>query len=166
MDLIFLKYLHEAGTQGNEIAVMAMKIFQVGCAHKICCEDRFSISMSGMMLGQRHPRCCAASPREGLRPMADLCAGDTGPTQSLNFCHNITLINPLTASLTVAIECRIQIGRQRIRFCLLVAVYDGIFRMTLTVSSSLPYKEHPSEGYSLGLSSEKEEAFSFMIKSI
>lgn len=38
--------------------------------------------------------------------------------------------------------------------------------MTMTVPSSLPYKEHPGKGYLSGLSLEKEEAFSFMIKSI
>ena len=38
--------------------------------------------------------------------------------------------------------------------------------MTLMVPAPVPYKEHPGEGYSLGLSTEEKAAFSFVIKSI
>lgn len=68
MDLIFLKCLQEAGTEGNEIAAMAIKTFQVGCARRMRREDRLVQRLHVRDdAGAGAPRGCAASPSEGSR---------------------------------------------------------------------------------------------------
>lgn len=52
------------------------------------CKDQFSISYQGQFWG-----------RTAYPVKAGLYTEDTEPAQILNFCHNLTLMNPLTAVL-------------------------------------------------------------------